>query len=232
MFSTSARAICAATELRPISLASWLFFSTSFSKAANCPVETSTWLSKRSDLLLQLDALGAADLVAGLLFQGLKLCLRRFQICRVAGDRRGCLRSGRGVVVHLCSPLDSNSAWRLCRSRYTGLVLRSMTTSDLGDLGVGQIRQGPLRLLELAEKSPVLRTHCLEFGVGIRRTCSRPTGSRPPWSGRRRRRYSRVPASTAPACVRTSFSFSAEICWSSLRRSRRFCRSLLTTSFM
>ena len=38
-----------------------LFPSTSFSKAANCPVETSTWLSKRLIVFAQLDAECVAD---------------------------------------------------------------------------------------------------------------------------------------------------------------------------
>ena len=46
-----------------------------------------------------------------------------------------------------------------------GLLLRSMTTSVSGISAVGQLRQGPLRLLEFAEKHPVFRLHPLEFAL-------------------------------------------------------------------
>ena len=129
-------------------------------------------------------------------------------------------------ILSICSSI----ATRLCRSWYTGLLLRSMTTSVSGISASWQVLQGPLRLLEFAEKNPVFRTHALEFAVGIRRTCSWPDSVR----------AFMVSSSPAPMCLEFPFQlfalgadlvlFLRRDFWRSLRRSRRCCWSLLTTS--
>ena len=112
-----------------------------------------------------------------------------------------------------------------------GIVIQQRGDLDLGDLGGGRFGQGPLRILKFAEKSPVLRTHrlklVLEFEVQARGYLR---------SGRHGLLVAGADILEFP---RQLLSLGADlvlflrgICWSSLRRFRRACRSELTTSFI
>ena len=199
MFSTSARAICAAIELRPTESASLPLLLDFLFEGCQLLAWRSPPGFPGGGSPAPMRCAWRRGPCRGNLLPSFRVVPSSLRIPPWSARNRGAASFRARRRSCASSSIRSRIVTRLCRSRYMGLLLRSMTTSVSGISASRQLLQGRLRLLEFAEKNPVFRTHSLEFGLELGVHAHGQLRRGPSWSRRRRRRYSRAPVSTVRA---------------------------------